>query len=475
MRWHLNHTIHGRKPWAVQEAYLAAAAGRPRFGNFSQQGLGKTSDTLNEFVDFDDVDLCVVLAPMSFMADWPLAPAEWGLGFMNTGMWDKDNLDAVHGWDCGLFSIAHETLRGSKRARDELLDLFKKRRCMLVFDESTGIKNHKSVLARYCIGALSKHATYIRELNGTPLVQNALDYYAQLRLLGELDGINPYAFRNRYCVMGGYMGRQIKEVKNEEQLGQILDRCSFRALKKDWRKDMPEQLAVPIHLEMTDNQRRHYATMMNEFYAAVGNDEEINAELVLTQRLKLQQISSCMLMDRGKVHWLEEPKTNPKLRAALDLMNTGSGKMIVVYYFDPSGRMLIDQFQKEGFEPAYITGKMKAEDIVAQKDRFNNDSSCRVMVGQIDQTSRGHTLLGQKGNDRCSRIYYYETDLSLMHRLQMNDRNHRGEQDETCYLYDPICSPIDQLNVDILTGKKNQADGMDEIVRIVRERRAISS
>jgi hypothetical protein len=51
----------------------------------------------------------------------------------------------------------------------------------------------------------------------------------------------------------------------------------------------------------------------------------------------------------------------------------------------------------------------------------------------------------------------------------MNDRNHRGEQDETCYLYWPIASPIDQINVDILTKKKSMAAGMDALIREVRK------
>lgn len=52
----------------------------------------------------------------------------------------------------------------------------------------------------------------------------------------------------------------------------------------------------------------------------------------------------------------------------------------------------------------------------------------------------------------------------------MNDRNHRGAQDSTCYLYDPVTSPVDQLNVDILTGKRNQADGMDALIKLVRSK-----
>ena len=468
VKWHLKHERWGRQPWPVQLAYLKAAAGRERYANHSEQGLGKSASNLNEFVSFSDVDLNIVLAPSSFVADWTLAPAEWGLGFMQTGMWGHDPLP--YNWECGVYGIAHETLRGSERARLALLELFRQRRCMLTFDESTGIKNHTSLLAKYCVGQLVKDAKYVRLNNGTPLVQNVLDYFAPLKMLGQINGMNAFAFRNRYAKMGGFMGRQVIGMNEDrkEELARMLDGCSFRALKRDWRKDMPEQLEVPVHLEMTDKQHQHYATMMQEFYALIG-EEEVSADMVLTQRIKLQQISSCLLMKDGRAFWLEEPKHNPKLKAALDLMATGHGKLIVVYFFDPSGRMLIEQFEKEGYKPAWITGGMKKDDLIEQKRRFNDDSSCRVLVGQIDQTSRGHTLLGRKGNDRCHRLFFYETSLSLMHVSQMNDRNHRGEQDETCYLYWPIASPIDQINVDILTKKKTMAAGMDALIREVRK------
>ncbi len=470
MRWHLKHEQHGDKPWPVQAEALKRADGRDRYGHFLEQGLGKTAVNLNEFVDADGVDLNIVLAPASFMADWPLAPAEWGLGFLRTGMWGHDDLP--FDWDSGVYSIAHETLRGSRNTRRALIKLFQDRRCLLTFDESTGIKNPSSLLAKYVVGELVKEARMVRLLNGTPMVQNVEDWYPQLRSLGALNGMERLSFRNRFAKMGGFMGKKVvgPNEDRQEELASIINGVGFRALKRDWRPGMPDQLTVPIHLEMTDKQRGHYRTMMEDFSAMVGS-EEITAELVLTQRMKCQQISSCMLMKDDRAHWFEQPEDNPKLKAALTLMETGHGKMIVTYYFDPSGRMLIEQFRKAGLNPAFIVGKMSGPEIVEQKAKFNNDGSCRILVGQIDQTSRGHTLLGQKGKDRCYRIFFYETSLSLMHRLQMNDRNHRGDQDETCYLYDPICCPIDQLNVDILTGKRQQADAMDALIKLVREKR----
>lgn len=467
VRWHLKHERHGDKPWAVQAEALRRCNGAERYGFFLEQGLGKTALNLNEFIEYDDVELNVVLAPSSFKADWPLAPDEWGVGFIPTGMYPDDPMPFEQ--EMGLYAIAHETVRQSERTQAALLQLFKTRRCMLTIDESTGIKNPRAVLSKYCID-LTKYAVRVRELNGTPLVQNVMDYYAQLRVLGELNGVNPFQFRNRFAVMGGYMGRQIKGIKNEDELARILDRVSFRALKKDWRKGLPPQLQETVHLEMTDNQRRHYVTMMDEFYAEIGDDGMVTADMVLTQRNKLQQISSCMLMgENQKVHWIEPPEKNPKLRAVFDVIESGFGKIIVPYVYKASGAMLIEAFKAEKLEPAYIMGGMKPAEITEQKRRFNKDPQCRVLVGQIDQTSRGHTLLGESGNDRCNKIAFYENSLSLMHRLQMQDRNHRGEQDQPSTLFDFVSSPVEQLNIDILTGKKSLADGMDALVAEVRK------
>jgi hypothetical protein len=87
---------------------------------------------------------------------------------------------------------------------------------------------------------------------------------------------------------------------------------------------------------------------------------------------------------------------------------------------------------------------------------------------QIAAHCRGHDLLGSEGIDRCTRTVFYENSFSLWHRLQMRDRNHRGAQDQPCNYFDPITSPMDQFMIDTLTGKREMADAVDEIVKIVK-------
>jgi len=278
--------------------------------------------------------------------------------------------------------------------------------------------------------------------------------------------MNPYAFRNRFAVMGGYMGRAVKGVRNEEELHTILDRCSFRALKKDW-SDLPEKIPRPIKLEMTDNQRKHYREMLQDFYTMV-EEQEFTADMVITQMDKMRQITSGILMDGDSYKLIDPIGNNPKAKAAADIIETGSSKVIVVHFYRQMGFELLEFFKKRGFNPSYIRGGMKPEALICEKHKFNNDPTSRVIVCQIQSSYQAHTLLGGEGNDRCSTTFFHDFTFSLLQRAQMEDRNHRGAQDRAVLYYDPIMSPIDQVQVDAIARKQDLAARVVDAVRATR-------
>lgn len=466
--WHLKHPVHGNKPRAVQAEGMRRAAGHKKFGMWLEQGLGKTALDLNEFIESDDSEINVVLAPNSFVGDWVMAPEEWGVGWLKTYLRKRDPIP-FDSEQC-MFVVNYELAR-DKQYNRELQRLFDQRRCKLTIDESTAIKNPGTSTFKGVI-ELAKRAVEVRELNGTPLTQDVTDYYGQLRALGQLRGMEPTVFKNRFAEKGGFFGKKVVGTCNEEELGRIIDSCTFRALKKDWRKDLPPKVYVPVHLEMTKRQRAHYGTMMEEFYTIIEG-QEISADLVLTQMGKLRQISSCMLMDKGEHWFFEKPGDNPKLKAVLDIIGTSPGKVIVSHFYKPSGDMLFEALHKEGLQPARIKGRMKPEEILEEKRRFNGDPECRVIVGQQDATGRGHTLMGSGlGKDRCHTMVFFENDFSYYWRSQMEDRNYgRDEADIGSTVYDLVTSPMDATGVDILTKKKDLAQMMDRIVAEVRKQK----
>lgn len=475
-RWHLKHKIHGNKPWSVQTEALRRSEGKDRYAYFLEQGLGKTPLSINDIVTYHkagNIDFAVVLVPMSFKMDWVLSPEEWGRPEISSYWYPKHTVQDMYAESStkhpSMFVANYEILR-SKNS-DDLFEFIEEYRVMLILDESGVIGNYNSQTTKNVI-RLAKFATMVRELNGTPIFQNVLNYYGQLKVLKELNGVNPIAFRNRYVTMGGFMGKQIMigedNIQNKDELYSILKKCSFRALKRDWRKGLPPQIFKSIHLEMTRKQEFHYEEMMEEFYTEISEDLHVSAEIILTKMEKLRQISSCLAMQDGEYEFFESANRNPKLQAVLDILESGPNKAIVVHKYKPSGELLLATLYSKGYSPSYIRGGMKPDQIIENKKRFNEDSNCRVMVCQEHASFRGHTLLGGKNEDRCTVMIFFENDFSYYQRSQIQDRNHRGDQDQDCIYYDLVTSPMDKIVLKALLDKKDMADAVDEIVKAVR-------
>jgi len=457
--WVLSHAIHGDQPWGVQRAAMDAAEGHDRWAHFLEQGLGKTALVLNEFITDEYCKLMFVICPNSFKMDWVMAPKEWGIPNLPARMSPKGDIPSH-----GMYVINYEAARSAGNTKT-FEKLFEEMPVFLVIDEASCLKNPRSLNSKV-IMEYAKRATRVRLLNGTPMTQNVLDLFAQLKCAGELRTTNMFAFKHRFATVGGYMGKQITGMKNEDELTAIMKRCSFRALKSDWR-DLPPQTDVPVHVEMSPAQVRHYKEMAEEFYTIVSG-MDVHADMVLTQLGKLRQISSGFTVQDGHTRLIDPDGKTPKLSATVDLINSGQGKVIVVYHYQDSGRQLFQRLTDEGLNPAMLKGQMKPEDITFTKHVFDTDPGCRVLIAQQTAACMGHTLLGGEGDDRCTRMIFYENNFSLRDRLQMRDRNHRGTQDQPCTYFDLITSKIEEKVIGALSAKKTMADTIDDLVRYAR-------
>ena len=85
---------------------------------------------------------------------------------------------------------------------------------MIIVDESQKIKNRKTKQSK-AICKIGNEVEYKLILTGTPITQSPLDLWSQYKFLNP--DIFPHKFvefRDRYAVMGGYMGYEIKRYKN---------------------------------------------------------------------------------------------------------------------------------------------------------------------------------------------------------------------------------------------------------------------
>lgn len=473
--WHLKG-----KPYHVQLAALAASRGRKGFGHYLEQGLGKTATGLNEFVDLyrkGTVDIMVVIAPPTFMYDWEQAVTEWMPDPMPACSWPTDPRvpKARDKWGRRtvpmpslqppfLFAINWEMTR-QPRGQEILEYLCNTYRVFMLQDETSYIKNVKSGTAKGTL-EVAKLATVLRGLNGTPLTQAFTDIYSQYRCLGLWNGQMFHPWKNRYAKLGGFMGKKIVGVKPEkvQQFKQEVGQHCFRAMKRDWT-DLPPKLYKTRTYRMTQDQAHRYYEMQEEFLTTIG-EADIEADMAISQRTKLQQIGSGFAMDdKGVAHRIMPADKNPKLLAVLEDARLCPGKFLIPRHFQESGFLLMEAFEAEGFRMMHLHGGMMKEDLFEMKREFNENDDIDGMVLSLSAGRMGHTLLGTSRR-RCADMFFFENVYNLLSRLQIEDRNHRHGQDSDAVRYADYVG-CDQER-DIAEALQKKIDMTDVLINSIR-------
>jgi SNF2 family DNA or RNA helicase len=426
-----------------------------------EMGLGKTAVILAEFAELvrhSLVDNLIVVCPNSIKGVWLDEMDKVGFPeSIGRGAWPS--IQSAW-WSNNVMVINYEaiiTARGSV-----VVDKFLHRgRCMLVVDESTQIKNPKAQRTRRLIG-WAKNVRYIRLLSGQPVVQGPHDLWSQFRVLGEMNGMNYFSYRATHCIMGGYLGKQVMGAKDPEALNALLSKVSFRAKKDQWL-DLPKQIFTTRNVELTKDQKKHYDNMKKYLITMIA-EQEIDAQMVITQMLKLQQISSGFMLDEnGRAHVI--PGGNPKLDVIRETMEEVTGKVLVATWFRESTRALNEALEK--YNPAVIQGGMSKDGLDFAKDSFEEDPDCRVMICQIQSAKYGLTLLGGGGDNRCATTIFYENGFSLDSRIQFEARNHRIGQDRPVVYVDLVTSDIDRVVIRALVRKQDVAAAIIDNIKVL--------
>lgn len=460
-------------PWLLKTPPLKAQAEALRladeqrgFAFFLEMGLGKTRLAYAEWLGLRRQAIerqmpgrpleMVVVAPNSMKGAWKDEILGQGFGG-KVRVWERDHFNDHGAKDDAagvvyVFNYESIIYGGGETINRLVLS----RPIYLALDESVHVKNFNASLTKNLIG-YSKEAAFRRILSGNPRPESVMDLWSQLRCIGELDGVNPYAFRGRYAVMGGFMRKQVVGQKNEEELQERMRSFSFVALKKDW-SDLPEKLYLPPRrVKMTPAQDKLYMSMWHDFLVTV-NDQVASAEQMINVLNKCQQISSGFLKDDDGVdHELIAPEKNPKFSELLDALQEVRGKVIIPCYYRWSCHAVHRVLERTGRQPALMVGRMSSEAIDAEKLRFNTDDRCQAFVVQTRTGKYGHTLLGTE-QEPCHTTIFFENDYSLDARIQVEDRNHRHGQRNVVSYQDLSASPAEDKVIKRLQEKREVSE-----------------
>jgi len=226
-----------------------------------------------------------------------------------------------------------------------------------------------------------------------------------------------------------------------------------------------EDIKIPVHYPLTKDKIRFHGDAVAVVLAetrreALDAAENVSVDAFITKYIKLAQIQSGFIIkEDGTVQELVPPDQNPRFTLVREVIEETTGKVIVPYLHRYTYRLLSQALAE--YSPAYIIGNMEPTEIQRQKDIFNNDPNCRVILVQTRAGKYGHTLLGGEDlTDKCSTMVFAENSYSLDDRSQIEDRMHRHGQTQSCLYIDVWGTRLDHKVTMALQAKESIAQAV---------------
>ena len=298
---------------------------------------------------------------------------------------------------------------------------------LIIADEAHKLKEARTSQSK-AMHHFGDKARYKLLLTGTVITNRELDVFSQYRYLNrKVFGDSFYVFRNRYFDMVGY-GNHIPRFRNYmlDDFLQRMHSIAFRVTKEECL-DLPGITEEVRTIELEPKAMKIYKELQKESYTELGK-KEVSAVNILTKLLRLSQVTGGHLTD-------DEGDNNAvstaKLDALSDILDSAMAeekKIVVMARFVPELNDIEALLKKKGIGYASVRGgvKNRGEEI----RRFQEDSDCRVFVGQIAAAGLGITLTA------ASTMVFYSLDYSMSNFEQAKARIHRVSQIENClYIY----------------------------------------
>jgi SNF2 family DNA or RNA helicase len=254
-------------------------------------GLGKTLEALVVSARILDVrerrsvrTRVIVVATASLKYNWLDEIDKWTT-FTATvleGTPDKRSKQLAN-FDTDVLIVNYEQIKAHV---EELNDLDF---TVAIFDEAHYIKNPTSKRTKMALKLLADHYFL---LTGSPLLNRVNELWTLLHRIDPVEFPSYWRFRNRYCIYGGWQGKELIGVKNQKELHAHLQNHMLRRLKRDVL-DLPEKQIVQVMVDLSPAQARVYKEVWTEMTLTLPSDPDpLEIESALTRFLRLKQICS---------------------------------------------------------------------------------------------------------------------------------------------------------------------------------------
>ena len=399
-------------------------------------GLGKTYQSIVAALEIE-AERILVVCPSSLKINWMREIENFceDVSIIKGNHWDPDRFTIINYDILKNFHTIEE--KGKKYEDWELRrEIVEFNPDLIILDEAHFVKNHKSIRGKILKDISKRFKTErVWLLTGTPIANRPMDYFNLLSIIDSPVTNNWVHYAKTYCEgmrfkKGGRFIWVTNGASNLEELATKTKRTILRR-KKEHVLDLPEKLITPVYLELSNVDG--YKNVWNEYMeqrkldGKKGNPAKDLVEMTLLRTFIAMETV---------------PYTIEKTEEALEL----NKKTIIFCNFNDEMDSFINHF---GSKCVSVRGGMTDKQKQQSVDRFQEDDTCMVFVGQIKAAGVGLTLT------KAEIVIMNSLDWVPGTHEQAEDRAYRIGQKETVNIYYMLIDDtIDTLVWNILKEKK---------------------
>ena len=351
--------------FSTQREDLSLICRESHFANFSEMGAGKSLPhaILAQGVIEDGIcDRVFIIAPKIVLFDWfkifkYQIDCDWRnlVRYYHAPKYIRKFIDLRP-----IIILSYETIMEDM---DMFMEIASNERCMIVIDEAHRLRNHDSGRTEG-ITALTRLCKRVYLLTGTPITNGLKNAFSYINILRPDMYYNNFKqFKKRHMrffrgVLKGYRG--------VETVQEILDSFSVRHLKKEML-DLPPVTFQTRRLDWEPKQKIAYKQLVNS--CTVDGMDFIHRSARLTRLHQIVTNPQQLGLDCDSTRW-------KVINEDLESIDTSIHKVVILCHYQASIKRLKEQLKQ--YNPAVIYGG--TSDVEKQKEKFNWDDTCRVMI-----------------------------------------------------------------------------------------------
>lgn len=330
----------------------------------------------------------------------------------------------------------------------------------IFIDEVHKVKNPLSAQGKGFIKVMNtkNKNDYRVTMSGTPLVNQPMDLFIIFKSLGYEE--NSYtAFKNHYCIFGGYMDREIVGYRNLQELKTRLKNIQLRRLKEDVL-ELPQKFPQTVYVDMYKEQEPLYKEVL------AGLQDKIDLIMLspnpLAQFTRLRQVVGTPQLVSSTV------QKSAKLDKLVELVDeiASRGEQCLIF----SNWAEVVQIIVDILKPYNAMGYLaKNKNLKDTENAFKADNSKVALVGTIKLMGTGLTF------NNSNNVIFFDSPWTGADKQQCIDRCHRIGQTNDLNIYSLVCAnSIDEKVEMIVRRKELLSQGIVDSGNIIRMQEIIN-